>query len=230
MMLPISLPQQTGSSGAFWLTVTTHCNPPFKKGQDWADILTVCFRFGQILSTRVILFKRIISLERIIQSESLQMNYKAKSVSNVVCLLFASGAFATSTFAQDLVYTPINPAFGGSSLNSSHLLATASAQRSATAIDANDGLGGDAGEDATPGQSDADLFVRQLEGRLLSALAGQVTDAIFGQSPQDSGLVTFGTTTVQFTRSLESITLLITDSLDGTVTEIIVPQLVTGNS
>jgi len=158
------------------------------------------------------------------------MNYKARPASAVLCVFLTSSALATSAFAQDLVYTPINPAFGGNPLNSSHLLATASAQRSATAIDANDGLGGNAGEDATPGQSDADLFVRQLEGRLLSALAGQVTDAIFGQSPQDSGLVTFGTTTVQFTRSLESITLLITDSLDGTVTEIIVPQLVSGNS
>ncbi len=129
--------------------------------------------------------------------------------------------------AQDLVYTPINPSFGGSPLNSSHLLSTANAQRTATARDANDdeALGGAALD--TPGTSNADLFVRQLEGRLLSALAGQVTDAIFGDNPQDGGLVTFGTTTVEFQRTLDSIRLVIIDSLDGTVTEIIVPQLVT---
>lgn len=129
--------------------------------------------------------------------------------------------------AQDLVYTPINPSFGGSPLNSSHLLSTANAQRTATARDANDdeALGGSALD--TPGTSNADLFVRQLEGRLLSALAGQVTDAIFGDNPQDGGLVTFGTTTVEFQRTLDSIRLVIIDSLDGTVTEIIVPQLVT---
>ncbi|TMM51917.1 curli assembly protein CsgG [Sulfitobacter sabulilitoris] len=134
--------------------------------------------------------------------------------------------------AQDLVYTPINPSFGGNPLNSGHLLSIANAQRDATARDANDGTGGGlfGGEDEATGTSDADLFVRQLEGRLLSALAGQVTDAIFGNSPQEAGLVTFGTTTVQFNRTLESITLLITDSLDGTVTEIIVPQLVTTGS
>ncbi|MEH6647821.1 curli assembly protein CsgF [Sulfitobacter sp.] len=130
--------------------------------------------------------------------------------------------------AQDLVYTPINPSFGGNALNSGHLLSIASAQRDATARDANDGseFGGGGGVTDT-GSTDADLFIRQLEGRLLSALAGQVTEAIFGDTPQDGGLVTFGTTTVQFDRSVDSITLLISDALDGTVTEIIVPQLVT---
>jgi curli production assembly/transport component CsgF len=143
--------------------------------------------------------------------------------------LAISFAFAAvPTVAQDLVYTPTNPSFGGNALNSSHLLAIASAQRDATARDADNGLGSSSGAGSTSeSASNADLFVRQLEGRLLSALAGQVTDAIFGDNPQDSGLVTFGTTTVQFTRTLDSITLLITNSLDGTVTEIIVPQLVT---
>ncbi|MFG6660972.1 curli assembly protein CsgF [Sulfitobacter sp. 915] len=153
---------------------------------------------------------------------------------NIWCKLYgtliATASFVTCASAQDLIYSPVNPAFGGSGLNSSHLLATANAQRDATASDANDGFGSTTdGTDASE-QSDADLFVRQLEGRLLSALAGQVTDAIFGQNPQESGLVTFGTTTVQFSRTLDSISLLITDSLDGTVTEIIVPQLITGNS
>ncbi len=144
-------------------------------------------------------------------------------------LLLASGlsALGQAAAAQDLVYTPINPSFGGSPLNSSHLLSIANAQRTATARDAetNDGLSG-TGID-TPGTSNADLFVRQLEGRLLSALASQVTDAIFGENPQDGGIVTFGTTTVEFQRTLDSIRLVIIDSLDGTVTEIVVPQLVT---
>lgn len=134
---------------------------------------------------------------------------------------------APIVMAQDLVYTPINPSFGGSPLNSSHLLSTANAQRTATARDADDDdvVGGAAID--TPGSSNADLFVRQLEGRLLSALASQVTDAIFGENPQEGGLVTFGTTTVEFQRTLDSIRLVIIDSLDGTVTEIVVPQLVT---
>lgn len=148
------------------------------------------------------------------------------------CVLVTAGCMSIGpASAQDLVYTPINPSFGGNALNSTHLLSIASAQRSATASDAPDPNDPNAGgDDGSSGTSDADLFVRQLEGRLLSALAGQVTEAIFGNDPQDGGLVTFGTTTVQFDRTLDSITLLITDSLDGTVTEIIVPQLVTSGS
>lgn len=133
--------------------------------------------------------------------------------------------------AGDLVYTPVNPSFGGSPLNSAHLLATASAQREETARDfRKPETTSPAGNTGTNNQnSDADLFVRQLQGRLLSALAGQVTDAIFGENPQDSGTVRFGDTTVTFERTLDSIRLTITNAADGTVTDIVVPQLVASN-
>lgn len=131
-----------------------------------------------------------------------------------------------SVSAQDLVYRPVNPSFGGNPLNSAHLLGTASAQRTATARDADSGLGGRTPGADTPGQSDADLFVRQLQGRVLSALAAQVTTAIFDDQ-QESGSITFGTTSIDFSRTVDSIRLVIADNLNGTVTEIIVPQLVT---
>lgn len=135
---------------------------------------------------------------------------------------------AAPASAVDLIYTPINPSFGGSPLNSGHLLAIAGAQREATASDVpsddNDTL--TPGLDDRTGNDQADLFVRQLQGRLFSALAGQVTEAIFGENPQNNGTVTFGDTSVTFDRTLDSIRLTIVDSLDGTVTEIVVPQLV----
>ncbi|SKA26798.1 curli assembly protein CsgF [Consotaella salsifontis] len=134
--------------------------------------------------------------------------------------------------AGDLVYTPINPSFGGNPLNSSHLLAIASAQRDATARDANKGSGSGGsggGNGGSAGSSQADLFVSQLQGRLLSALASQVTDAIFGQNPQDHGTVRFGDTTVTFDRTLDSIRLSIFNATDGTTTDIVVPQLVTSS-
>lgn len=143
-------------------------------------------------------------------------------------VILAAGAGAAP--ATELVYTPINPSFGGNPLNSAHLLATANAQREATASDfvSVDRTGGTTGTGGTGGvgSSDADLFVRQLQGRLLSALAGQVTEAIFGDNPQDSGTVRFGDTTVTFERTLDSIRLTIVNAADGTVTEIVVPQLV----
>lgn len=146
-------------------------------------------------------------------------------------LMIAAAALAVApqALAGDLVYTPVNPSFGGNPLNSSHLMGTASAQRSATASDADvdDMLGGGPGAPGTPGgNADADLFVRQLQGRLLSALASQVTDAIFGENPQQAGTVQFGDTEVTFERTAESIRLVISNFLDGSVTEIVVPQLI----
>lgn len=128
--------------------------------------------------------------------------------------------------AGDLVYSPINPSFGGNPLNSSHLLGLANAQRTATARSTERLSGGLDGSGGTSGTSDAELFVRQLQGRLLSALASQVTDAIFGPSPEAQGTIKFGDTTIFFDQSSGSeILLRITDATG--VTEIVVPRLVT---
>lgn len=131
---------------------------------------------------------------------------------------------AAAAGAGQLVYTPINPSFGGNPLNSSHLMGLASAQRSATAPQpvGGPGSGGDPG--LTPGSSDAELFIRQLQGRLLSALASQVTEAIFGEDPQPGGTIIFGDTRVEFINDPEFIKLTIFD-LNGS-TEIVVPRLV----
>lgn len=142
--------------------------------------------------------------------------------------MLAAAMMALPAAAQDLVYTPVNPSFGGNPLNSAHLLGLANAQRDATASDADDdssGGGGGGGGGGGSGDSDVDLFIRQLQGRLLSALASQVTEAIFGENPQDSGTIQFGGTTVEFDRTADAITLRITDE-NGTVTVITVPQLV----
>jgi curli production assembly/transport component CsgF len=144
--------------------------------------------------------------------------------------ILALDLLGAPAFAGDLVYTPINPSFGGNPANSSHLLSIASAQKNATASDANSsslGSGGTSGGGTSTSQSNAQLFVAQLEGRLLSALASQVTDAIFGSNPQDHGTVQFGDTTVVFDRTPDAINLTITDFTTGEITQISVPQLVT---
>lgn len=137
---------------------------------------------------------------------------------------FAFALAAYPVFGQDLVYTPVNPSFGGNPLNSSHLQGIASAQRNATAFDYQEPT--TPGTTAANGRSQTDLFVAQLQSRLLSSLSAQVVDAIFGDDPQESGAVVFGTTTINFARGTDAITLIIADSLDGTVTEISVPLLI----
>jgi curli production assembly/transport component CsgF len=66
-----------------------------------------------------------------------------------------------------------------------------------------------------------------LQSILLSRLAQQVSDAIFGQNPQQSGTITFGTQTITFNRTLENVLLTITDTATGEVTNVTVPTLQT---
>ncbi|MEH6409608.1 MAG: curli assembly protein CsgF [Hyphomonas sp.] len=128
-------------------------------------------------------------------------------------LVLASWSFAGAG-AQEIVYHPINPSFGGDSFNSSHLLAVANAQNDHT----------DPRRSET-GNTQVDQFLRQLQSRLLSSLAGEVNDAIFGESPRDSGTITFGDQTITFVRGLDSVHLTITDTSTGAITEIEIPLL-----
>ncbi|WP_201288940.1 curli assembly protein CsgF [Profundibacterium mesophilum] len=142
----------------------------------------------------------------------------------------ALGVFiATPGASGDLVYTPTNPSFGGSGLNSGHLLAIANAQRNATARDVvveTDDEPTVVEADEEPTDARAELFLNQLQGRLFSALSAQVTEAIFGENQQNAGTVTFGDTEVSFERTSEAIRLVINDFAANTQTEIVVPQLV----
>lgn len=127
-------------------------------------------------------------------------------------IALATSVLATSAAAQDFSYTPTSPTFGGNPFNSSHLLGVASAQNKY--------------KEKTSTTSQADLFSKQLQSRLLSALASQVTDAIFGDNPQESGTITFGGQTITFARSLDSVKLTITDADTGAVTDIEIPTFV----
>jgi curli production assembly/transport component CsgF len=125
-------------------------------------------------------------------------------------LLFAAG----SAQAQDLVHTPISPTFGGNPFNSNHVLGVANANN-----DTRDPR-------AASSNSQADIFARQLQSRLLSALSTQVVDAIFGENPQEQGTISFGGQTIEFFRSLEEVTLIIRNDDTGEETRIVVPLFI----
>lgn len=131
--------------------------------------------------------------------------------------LLASALGSTAVAAQDLVYQPIDPTFGGNPFNSAHLLGVAGAQN-----DYRDPR-------ATTTNSQADIFARQLQSRLLSALSSQIVDAIFGENPQQSGTISFGGQTITFARSLEDVTLNISNDDTGEVTTIVIPTFIDVN-
>lgn len=118
--------------------------------------------------------------------------------------------------AGDLVYTPVNPSFGGNPFNSSHLKGLADAQN-----EFKEDSGGKSGSTLSLSQK----FVQQLQTRLYSQLADKVSEAIFGENAQDSGRLVFEDQTITFEKTASEIKVTVYDATTGQTTEIIVPQV-----
>ncbi|ART83123.1 curli production assembly protein CsgF [Oceanisphaera profunda] len=133
---------------------------------------------------------------------------KANMTFTSVGLWLAASFFTSAIQASELVYTPINPTFGGSPLNGSFLLGNAQAQNKYKDPDLEDRV-----RNNTP--TALERFTSQLESRLLSQLLTNI------QTGQTGSL-----TTDAFTINLQDndgvLTIVITDRLTGEVSEIIV--------
>ncbi|NKQ09924.1 curli assembly protein CsgF [Pseudomonas sp. SST3] len=123
-------------------------------------------------------------------------------------MLLAGMLLSTCVTATELVYTPVNPSFGGSPLNGAWLLGNAQAQNDTKDPDAID-------RSSLTGTSALDRFTSQLESRLLSNLLNKMEDPNGGSLITDDFIVNIvnldGNLTVE-----------ITDRLTGEVSEIIV--------
>lgn len=133
-------------------------------------------------------------------------------------------AFACYASAQELVYTPVNPSFGGSPFNSSHLLAIAEIHRPEEPPSSSSLF-----DSRSIGSTRTSFFVRQLENRILSRLSLDITNAIFGDDAEPSGTFTFGDTELTFETLLDgTIVVQITDNTTGDTTTIEIPAFLTG--
>ena len=134
----------------------------------------------------------------------------------MIAMMAGALAWSPELQAQDIRYTPVNPSFGGSPFNGATLLNEANAQNKT--IDP-------ASTKAGATQSTGAEFVRQLESRLYSSLANQVSEAIFGKNATPSGTITFGDQTITYSHGLDSVSLTIVDATAGTTTSIEIPTL-----
>lgn len=111
--------------------------------------------------------------------------------------------------ASELVYTPVNPSFGGHALNSSHLLGVANAINDYKAPSEDLDFGG---------ESSLDRLANSLQSRLISQLLADVGNGNTGQLETDEFYLNIldenGTLTVQ-----------IVDKVSGESTEIKVAGL-----
>lgn len=120
-------------------------------------------------------------------------------------LLLSTGASAT-----ELVYTPVNPSFGGSPLNGSWLLGNAQAQ--------NDFKDPDAPDRSSSGLSALERFTSQLESRLLADLLVNVGKGETGSLSTDDFIVDVSE------NDIGDLVIVITDRATGETSEVVVGQ------
>lgn len=131
-------------------------------------------------------------------------------------LIFFCWAFClgSSLFGQDLVYKPINPAFGGDTFNYQWLLSSAQAQ--------------DLTEDTRPNdrfeRNDLEDFSSSLNRSILSQLSRQLVSTQFGNEGLEEGSYQIGTFQIDVSDNLEGITISIFDAASGERTEVVIPH------
>ena len=124
-------------------------------------------------------------------------------------------SFLNAAMATELVYTPVNPSFGGHPLNGAWLLNQAQAQNKHT------------GEGTSRYTTDPlEDFENSMTRRVLSMLATKIVNTAFGEYDEDlgSGTFEFGDYTIDIEAiDGESINVTIIDTIGGGITTIQVP-------
>ena len=132
----------------------------------------------------------------------------------LIAALFLLAFFQFSTWAQDFVYQPINPAFGGNPYNYSWLLSSASAQN-------------DYKEDTDPfGFRDDDplsSFQDDLNAQVLNEISRQLYFNQFGENGLSEGYYEFGSYEIDVSTTSEGMQIRIIDTMTGSETTVIVP-------
>lgn len=117
-------------------------------------------------------------------------------------------------WAGEIVYQPINPAFGGNPFNGPYLLSNAQVQNDHK----EESHGG------SLGQSPVEQFERQITSRLLSRVSSEIADRIYGEEAADSGTFRIEDTVISFERLNGQVVLNIRNDLTGEQTTIEIPD------
>ncbi|WP_194852222.1 curli production assembly/transport component CsgF [Nonlabens antarcticus] len=138
-----------------------------------------------------------------------------KKITTLLPLLFAL-CFMTDLSAQQLVYRPINPAFGGDTFNYQWLLQSAEAQNRF-----EDPANAASLDDLSDLDSFADGLNRQLLSQLSRALLNAQININDGLQP---GTFTFGNLEVEVLETLNGLVVNILDTNTGDTTQVVIPN------
>ncbi|PRZ22758.1 curli production assembly/transport component CsgF [Flavobacterium granuli] len=120
--------------------------------------------------------------------------------------------FNTISIAQDLVYKPINPAFGGDTFNYSWLLNSAESQNKYREPDNN-----------SSNLTALQLFKNNLNNQLLSQVSNSLFQKQFGDKGVVPGSYTFGSLAVNIYPSNLGLVVDILDTDTGEKTQVFIP-------
>lgn len=120
--------------------------------------------------------------------------------------------------AQQLVYRPVNPAFGGDTFNYSWLLSSAQAQNSTV-----DPATKDTKTSSFQRATSLETFQQQLNSQLLSQLSRNLVTSQFGEDGLEDGSYNIGGLEVNVVTAVDGVTISILDINTGETTEVIIP-------
>jgi len=115
--------------------------------------------------------------------------------------------------AQDLVYRPRNPAFGGDTFNYQWLLNSAESQNTFTDRSITQKT-----------QTELERFTASLNSLLLSQISNSLFRQQFGNDGIEIGSYTFGSLSVEIYPSSAGLTVDILDTRTGEQTQVIIPN------
>ena len=125
--------------------------------------------------------------------------------------------FALSASAQDFVYQPKNPAFGGNPYNYSWLMSSAQAQDTYKApTDGTDPY-------SRYGQDPVNDFAESLNRQILSRLSREIVTRQFGEDALEEGSYVLGDYQIDVGNSSDGINITIIDNGTGATTTVAVP-------
>ncbi|MXS70453.1 curli assembly protein CsgF [Flavobacteriaceae bacterium W22] len=131
--------------------------------------------------------------------------------------LFFSGLLflvtTSSIFSQQLVYTPVNPAFGGNTFNYQWLLSSATAQNQ---FDDDKG-------NLFSNQSSLSSFTESLNRQLLSQLSTKLFGEQFGDGDLKPGTYVFGSMYLEVIQTSSGMMIKILNTSTGEQSEIVIP-------
>ncbi|WP_289054581.1 curli production assembly/transport component CsgF [Carboxylicivirga marina] len=129
-----------------------------------------------------------------------------------VLFLFVGMLYTTMCSAQDFVYKPVNPAFGGDSYNYSWLLSQAESQnkfKDPDALDNSDPLAS---------------FQEDLNRQILYQLSRKLVDNQFGEGDLQPGVYDVGDYHIQVNEGADGVNVSILDIVNGGQTSVTVPN------